>query len=41
LGQDGLLMQDDLSLGACLYTLDLKAADTRDELGRERFHPFR
>ena len=31
---------EDLEMGRCLQSAGVKAEDTRDELGRERFHPF-
>lgn len=31
---------EDLEMGKCLQAVGVEAADTRDELGRERFHPF-
>lgn len=31
---------EDLEMGRCLQALGVVAGDTRDELGRERFHPF-
>lgn len=31
---------EDLEMGKCLMAVDVKPGDSRDELERERFHPF-
>jgi len=33
-------MPEDLALSSCLAELEIYVAPTRDELDRERFHPF-
>jgi len=31
---------EDVEMGQCLQSVDVAAGDSRDEHGRERFHPF-
>ncbi|KAK7012060.1 glycoprotein-N-acetylgalactosamine 3-beta-galactosyltransferase 1-like isoform X1 [Biomphalaria glabrata] len=31
---------EDVEMGRCLQSVNVQAGDSRDELGRERFHPF-
>ena len=31
---------EDIEMGHCMQNMGVKAGDTRDELGRQRFHPF-